>query len=649
MSRRTYPVPNKNLSGGDYIENRRAKELFSGTSNLAKTIEQQNGNFPLLTPLGKLKPYQGTYGLSGRSVDGNKNYCLNTSHSYRDLLAITKGKYLITPPNIADDSIITFNDVSDAQKLYNGLYYVYNYNSNNLIAYMNPAYPTTPASYVLNQIQYNVSSDANQRIIVDPSYVITYISESCILHPKAGRNISINNDAESRYSFNRTINLELLTGFQYPVKFELDYDEGDCINVNNDIQAKYAFPVPPVPPVPIVFLNTGGSGTDQTIIAWSDNAGVTWVASDNANSIFRDQVNSVKFGNQTWVAVGGNSNAVDYTDPSSNVIAYSDSSAGDAYGKTWTPSISSLGPSTNANYIFEKLNSSQYYSPVISKWIVVGKGRTITISSNVVTPTIAYSSNLQDWTIASSPDASLNYNPFGTNGIGIALATNNDSTKTRTIAVGTGTMPGTSTNINMVVSTDGGVLWKPAPIAAVAGANAVNNPPFTNTYPPECIIYSETSVFPPALFWHVGGTSDGSTISPIYYSNPTYALYNITWTAAKYNGSPVTTGTCYGIAHRSQIAFGPYVNYVAVGDNIFGVSNIVYSIDGENWFASSNGNDFKPRSVIYYEGAGIWVAVGSKNLSGANVIAYSTNAINWTNSLNGDGLFVNGALGVGSV
>ena len=249
MSRRTYPVPNVNLSGGDYIQNKRAKVLFTGTSDLAKTIEEQNGNFPLSTPTGKLKPYQGTYGLSGRSSSLNEqSYCLNTSHSYRDLLAITKGKYLITPPNIADTSTILLTDVSKARKLYNGLYYVYNYNTTNALSYMNPGYPVTggyPAtlgSYVANQIEYSPTSDANQRIITDPSYIITYTSQSCILNPREGRGISINNDYESKFSFNRTINLDLLTGFQYPVKFSLEYDSGDCINSNNDMQTKYALP-----------------------------------------------------------------------------------------------------------------------------------------------------------------------------------------------------------------------------------------------------------------------------------------------------------------------------------------------------------------------------------------------------------------------
>ena len=130
-SRRTFPIPNKKLSGSDYITNKRAKQLFSGTSDLAKTIEEQNGNFPLLTSLGKLKPYQGTFSLSGRydTSPSDKTYCLNTSHSYQDLLSITKGKYLLTPPNVPNNSLIQIQDVNDPTKLYNGIYYVYIYSN----------------------------------------------------------------------------------------------------------------------------------------------------------------------------------------------------------------------------------------------------------------------------------------------------------------------------------------------------------------------------------------------------------------------------------------------------------------------------------------------------------------------------------------
>jgi hypothetical protein len=654
MSKRTYPISNKNLSGSDYIQNKRAKQLFSGTSNLAKTIEEQNGNFPLLTPLGKQKPYQGTYGLSGRSVGSYKSYCLNTSHSYRDLLAITKGKYLLTPPNIANESEIQFKDVSNARKLYNGVYYVYTYNSNNLVAYMNPGYPNSPASYVANKIEYNPTTDASQRIIVDPSYVITYSSQSCVLTPSVVNNITISNEYESRYSFNRTINLDLLTGFQFPSKFELDYDSGDCINANNDMQTKYANPVPPVPPVQEVFFNTGGQGLQQTIIAWSNTGGITWVESDNGNSIFSNQVNSIKYdsGTNVWAALGGDSNSSNPVDPSANVVAFSYN------GKFWNPSVATpnLTPPRNANEIFERVNSGEYYSLTPSKWIVVGKGRSVNINiiapPIIVTPTIAFTSDQTNWFIATSTDASLN-NPFGFNGLGVAVATNNSNSPiSRVIAVGTGSYKSVAPisptdDINMVVSIDGGSQWTRTPVVYSPGnINGVAKPAYTNQYPPKCIIYS-----PPLQKWHVGGTANGSTISPIYYS-VVDASQNITWTTSNLVSPQIAqnVGICYSIAYRPPSTPSPLPYYVAVGDNIFGISNILYSYDGISWVPSNNGNTFKPLSVAWHDG--VWVAVGSKSSlpspAPPNVIAYSTNGINWTNSLNGDGLFLNGALGVGS-
>ena len=259
-SRRTYPVPNKNLSCSDYTQNKRAKQLFSGTSNLAKTIEQQNGNFPIVTPLGKLKPYQGTFGLSGRqdTPQTDKTYCLNTSHSYRDLLAITKGKYLLTPPNVSEQEFIKLQDVNDPTKLYNGIYYVYIYlNTTTPLYYMNPAYPLTPATYTANKIQYDVTGTANERIITDPSFILHYASQSCVLIPRLSQNVGINNDYDSRFSFNRTINLDLFSGFQYPIKFSLDYDSGDCINSSNDLQSKYAFPSTPFNISPPVISGSG--------------------------------------------------------------------------------------------------------------------------------------------------------------------------------------------------------------------------------------------------------------------------------------------------------------------------------------------------------------------------------------------------------
>lgn len=612
MSRRTYPVPNLNLSGGDYIQNKRAKQLFSGTSNLAKTIEEQNGNFPLSTPSGKLKPYQGTYGLSGRSTPNEKTYCLNTSHSYRDLLAITKGKYLITPPNIANTSTILLTDVSKASKLYNGLYYVYNYTTTNALAYMNPGYPvtggypTTLGSYVANQIEYSPTSDANQRIITDPSYNITYTSQSCILNPREGRGISINNDYESKFSFNRTINLDLLTGFQYPVKFALDYDSGDCINANNDMQSKYANPVvPPPPPPSVVYYNAGGDGTNQAIIAWSTD-GAIWNASDNGNTIFNGVVRSIKYGGiGFWVAVG---NGI-------NVVAKSFD------GKAWAASIppnplQNLNNILTAGYgVVPALNTD---AGVPTRWIVVGQG-----SPN----TIAYSNNnAVVWNVASSTDPSLN-NPFGIDGEGYAVATNNID---KIIAVGLGQHPNLS-NITMVESSNG-VSW-----------SVVNNTPFSQFRRPNTIIYGNS-------LWLAGGEANYlSSETPIYYSTNN----GVNWQPTTLNGQSPSGGfggLCRDIAYRGSSPSDGKANYVAVGNGLFGVpfGNHAYSFNGSQWFSVSNTTIGDMQSVTYYAGVsgGTWVIVGGAYFNYAN---YSTDGITWFPSPNFNGLFRNGSLSVGSV
>jgi len=598
-SRRTYPVPNKNLSGSDYIANKRAKQLFSGTSNLAKTIEQQNGNFPLLTPLGKMKPYQGTFGLSGRyesTSPNDKTYCLNTSHSYRDLLSITRGKYLLTPPNVSDQAVIKIRDVNDPTKLYNGIYYTYIYtNTTTALYYMNPVYPSSTATYTANQIQYDPTGNANERIIVDPSFILHYPSQSCVSKQNLSQNIVINNDADARYSFNRTINLDLFTGFKYPIKFALDYDTGDCINASNDLQSKYAFPTPyPTPTTEVLYVAGGNyySTFPDAILSYSEN-GINWFGSTNGSSIFTTSVNDVKINtNNIWLAAG------DGTSNPFNVVAYSTD------GKTWTASNAVGGIFSIANGIcWDSLNS---------RWIVVGKPRGTDYS-------IAYTSDLITWTAGIGPFAIPN--PFGLAGIGNAVAINTSSVPAKIIAVGL------SNYINncMVESINAATDW----------GFVVTGPAYTASNQAYAIHHSSSALYPsPNGLWLVGGVALG-LISPLYYSIDN----GIVWTAATAVSGGTITGTCYDIGWN-----GSY--YVAVGSNIFGISNIIISTDGMVWSPSSNGSIFSTgaRKITWQSVLQLWVAVSV----GSEQICTSLNGSDWTLSSNGSTLFTNGALSVNS-
>lgn len=229
--KRTFHTPTQNNSGSDYINNLRAKVKFSGTSNLAKNIAEQNNVFPLRKSNGRLKPYQGTYGFS--RIDNNP-YCLNTSRSYRDLLDITKGKYLLTPPNPVGQNI-TLNMIEPSQ-LYNGTFFDYSYNGINANSlYVN-------GSNSLNRIIVDPLTASNQWIYVDPSYQIFYDTQSCSDNVKPFNNISLNQQEKAQKNIDRILNLNLLNGFSYPSKFSLSYKSQDCINANNSLQPTSSLP-----------------------------------------------------------------------------------------------------------------------------------------------------------------------------------------------------------------------------------------------------------------------------------------------------------------------------------------------------------------------------------------------------------------------
>jgi hypothetical protein len=249
--RRIFTVPTKNKFAGDYINNKRSKVKFAGTSNLASTIAEQGGMLPIITPSGHLKPYQGTYGFSSSTpIQGAapSTYCLNQSRSYRDYLDITMGKYLLTPPN-PTTTCINRNQIPFVDELFSGpLLQFSGYTGVASSMVFNKSLiggPTGPTGAV-DQIIYNPTTPANQYIHVDPSYNLFYNEYGCLVSSSNllnKSNLLQNNSAQREVD--RFLNMNLSNGFNYPSKFALNYSPNNCINSNNDVQSG---PYPNCPP-----------------------------------------------------------------------------------------------------------------------------------------------------------------------------------------------------------------------------------------------------------------------------------------------------------------------------------------------------------------------------------------------------------------
>ena len=246
--RRTFNTPTQNRFASDYINNKKAKVKFAGTSDLASTVAQQGGTFPLVTPSGHLKPYQGTYGFSSAtSVQGAppSTYCLNQCRSYRDYLDITRGKYLLTPPNPTTECIKT-PQVAFISELFSGSLLEssgYTGVAESMVFNKSLSGGATGPTGTVNRIIYNPpsltsNSLVNQYINVDPSYNLFYSKNSCLISRESIflDKVKVLKSNSAQREVDRFLNLDLSTGFNFPSKFALNYNSKDCINTNNDLQ-----------------------------------------------------------------------------------------------------------------------------------------------------------------------------------------------------------------------------------------------------------------------------------------------------------------------------------------------------------------------------------------------------------------------------
>ena len=205
----TYQPPQ---SSSDRTNKLRAETLYSSTVNIV-----QNGGV-LRKPDGNV--YTGPVYVGRQSADAS--FCLIHADSHKDLLDVTKGKYLQTPPqeafvfepkNIYDAPFTEFsyNDIYPVLELSGG-------DVTNLINYPPPSIgmPTASGEIIPNDTP----------LVVDPCYSLFYapgeVHNPC--HEEHGLAYLRFVDLSYSYTYDakQIVRNEELKGFQYPSTFTFD-------------------------------------------------------------------------------------------------------------------------------------------------------------------------------------------------------------------------------------------------------------------------------------------------------------------------------------------------------------------------------------------------------------------------------------------
>ena len=444
-TRRVFKTPTKNSYASDYIKNKKSKVIFSGTSNLASTIVEQGGAFPLVTPSGQLKPYQGTFCFSSATPTQGappSSYCLNTARSYSDLLSITKGKYLLTPPNLTTTTITQLNDINFSPQLFCGNLYEKGKTGVNESIIFNSSITgvtgATGATGAVNKIIYNPATTANQWIKVDPSFNMLHNGSSC-----QSENSNVLTDVKIRPNINaqrkldRYLNLDV-QGFKFPVKFSLDYQPEDCINANNDIQtvvnelsfipsfltrtvADGSFLIPSFvtfnSPVPVIYSSSNPSvatilGNQVTIVGVVGSTTITASQAASDDGIYPSSVATIRL-DVTLVTPSFGSFSVGSRDFGSVPF-------------TLTP------PTSNSSGAFSYSSSDPTIASIVGNVVTVVKAGTITITATQAAATI-YTSKTVNASFVVNPIAptfgsfSVGSRDFGTAPFTLTPPTSNSS------------------------------------------------------------------------------------------------------------------------------------------------------------------------------------------------------------------------------
>jgi len=216
-----FQKPTPDIDSSDRTQQLRSKTIYAGTVNLAQHLVKGNNSL--------YKTYTGPYEVVTQA--GNSN--LVASHSYDDLLSITKGKFLLNQLPLNANSQDYYQKNFAKGQMYEGNYNqfdpefdIYNKCKNSTLVYdIGSTGFTGPSSYETNGGYIGVTgptgitgSSNNRRIFVDPNHC--FYSDPCLLDASYTRFVSTvlgGLTGSGPFNAQQIISSDQYRGFSYPM------------------------------------------------------------------------------------------------------------------------------------------------------------------------------------------------------------------------------------------------------------------------------------------------------------------------------------------------------------------------------------------------------------------------------------------------
>ena len=264
-----FQKPTPDIDSSDRTQQLRSKTIYAGTVDLAQTLAKGSNQ--------KYKTYNGPYEVAAHN--------LIASHSYDDLLSITKGKVLLNQLPLNSNSNAYYQQNFARGQMYEGNYNQFDPShnfvghtgcNNSVLVYdIGTTGFTGPASYDTNGgfIGATGSQDNNQRIFIDPNHC--YYSNPCLLdasYTKFVGPVLPGTTGPGQFNAQQIISADQYRGFSYPMSnFNLTCEQQI---LNQAIGPLFCPLEPPENTAPPVISGTQLVGSVLTVDShgtWSNN------------------------------------------------------------------------------------------------------------------------------------------------------------------------------------------------------------------------------------------------------------------------------------------------------------------------------------------------------------------------------------------